>query len=103
MLACIIPMSKAGGAEIVTIEGLSDDPKATYVQRAFVEADAIQCGFCTPGLITTIFDYIEGGGKNEREEIKKALSGNLCRCTGYSKVIEAVELAYKYKYDDTQD
>lgn len=97
MLACLIPVIKADGAEIVTIEGLGNGQIPNYVQRAFIDADAIQCGFCTPGLVMSVFDYVEKGGANNREEIKKAISGNLCRCTGYSKVIEAVELAFKYK------
>ncbi len=99
VLACLTPMVRVEGCEITTIEGLGGK-ETDYVQRAFVDADAIQCGFCTPGLILSVYDYVETGGKNDREEIKKTISGNLCRCTGYTKVIDAVVLAIKYKNEN---
>ncbi|KKT42449.1 MAG: hypothetical protein UW64_C0004G0004 [Microgenomates group bacterium GW2011_GWC1_44_37] len=102
-LACLIPAIRIDGKSIVTIEGLGDGSIPNYVQRAFVDADAIQCGFCTPGLIMAVFDYIEKGGSPKKERVKKALSGNLCRCTGYTKVIEAVELAIKYRNENNQN
>lgn len=94
-LACLIPAIKLNGADILTLEGINDGGVPNYLQQAFVDADAIQCGFCTSGLLMSAYHYIENGGEDDIEEIKKALSGNLCRCTGYVKVIEAVRLAIK--------
>lgn len=101
MLACLIPAVKIAGSEITTIEGLVDEGVPNYVQRAFIDADAVQCGFCTPGLVMSVYNYIEGGGKNSKADIAHALSGNLCRCTGYTKVIEAVGLAFRYKDENS--
>jgi len=99
-LACITPVIRAANKEIITIESLSKSGVPNFIQKAFIDADAIQCGFCTPGLIMTVKKYIDKGGTNDREEIKKVISGNLCRCTGYTKIIDAVELAFKYKDED---
>lgn len=96
-LACLIPAIRLGGADIVTLEGINNGGVPNYLQKAFIDTDAIQCGFCTSGLIMSAYHYIENGGRDDPEEIKKALSGNLCRCTGYVKVIEAVRLAIKYR------
>lgn len=101
MLACLIPAIRIEGAEITTIEGLGNGNLPNYVQRAFIDADAVQCGFCTPGFVTSVFDYVENGGSCDIQEIKDAISGNLCRCTGYTKVIEAVQLAIKYKHGNS--
>lgn len=100
VLACLTPIIRVDGSQVTTIEGLAG-AEANYVQRAFVDADAIQCGFCTPGLIMSVYDYIEGGGGSKKEEIKRAIAGNLCRCTGYTKVIDAVVMAIQYKNEDS--
>lgn len=100
MLACLISAIKMDGAKIKTIEGLGGGVP-NYVQRAFIDADAVQCGFCTPGYVISVFDYVENGGLSDRDEIAKAISGNLCRCTGYTKIIDAVELAIKYKNENS--
>lgn len=90
VLSCITPALRFDGAEITTIEGVSTGNELHLLQRKFVEKGAIQCGFCTPGMIVTALDYV---GKNPRagvDDIKEALSGNVCRCTGYKKIVEAV-------------
>jgi len=97
VLACLTPMIKVDGADVKTIEFLSRDGKLDYVQQAFIDVDAAQCGFCTSGFVMTIKDYIDNGGENNEEAIKKAISGNICRCTGYTSIINAVKLAFEYK------
>ena len=101
VLACLIPIIRVDGSQITTIEGMAG-AETSYVQRAFIDADAIQCGFCTPGLIMSVYDYIESGGGVKKEEIKKAIAGNFCRCTGFTKVIDAVVLAIQYRYENSQ-
>jgi carbon-monoxide dehydrogenase small subunit len=92
--ACKLPMSSVLGAEILTIEGLaSEDGTLHPIQQAFVDAGAIQCGFCTPGMVMTTYALLKKKSRPIREEIRRALSGNLCRCTGYIQIMDAVELA----------
>ncbi|PIR16823.1 MAG: xanthine dehydrogenase [Deltaproteobacteria bacterium CG11_big_fil_rev_8_21_14_0_20_49_13] len=80
---------------ILTIEGLAEGNELHPIQEAFIKADAIQCGFCTPGMVLATKALLDKSPKPSREEIKKALQGNLCRCTGYQQIFEAVELAAK--------
>jgi len=80
---------------ILTIEGLAKDGKLHPIQEAFIEAGAIQCGFCTPGMVLSTKALLDKNTNPSRDEIKKALQGNLCRCTGYQQIFEAVELASK--------
>lgn len=87
--ACLVPAGQAEGHDVVTVEGLDFG----VVQRAFLDAGAVQCGFCTPGLIVTVHDLLESTARPTDEQIREALAGNLCRCTGYEKIIEAVRLA----------
>lgn len=91
--SCLLLSSQLAGREVVTIEGLASEGKLHPVQEAFVEAGAVQCGFCTPGLVLSAVALLERSGDPSREEIRSALAGNLCRCTGYEKIVEAVELA----------
>lgn len=91
VLSCLILAVEAQSKSITTIEGLMKDNKPDPVQEAFVSHGAIQCGFCTPGSIMSAKALLERNPKPSREEIREALSGNLCRCTGYKKIIEAVE------------
>jgi carbon-monoxide dehydrogenase small subunit len=84
---------QADGHEIVTVEGLAENGELHRVQAAFVEAGAVQCGFCTPGLVVATVDLLAHNPKPSDDEIREALSGNLCRCTGYSKIFDAVRLA----------
>jgi len=91
--SCVVPLSKAAGKSVLTIEGV-ESPEGTLhpLQQAFIDAGAIQCGFCTPGMIMKGLDLLTKNPHPSREEIRKAFSGNLCRCTGYQQIIDAVEL-----------
>ena len=91
--SCLVAAGQAEGREIVTVEGLRDDEQLHPVQQAFVEAGAIQCGFCTPGLVVATHDLLERSEHPSDPEIREALAGNLCRCTGYEKILDAVHLA----------
>jgi len=97
--ACLVLAAQADGAEVVTIEGLSRNGVLHPVQRAFVEAGGVQCGFCTPGLIMATVAFLERwrqaghGVPPDEAAIREALAGNLCRCTGYSKIIQALQQA----------
>jgi carbon-monoxide dehydrogenase small subunit len=91
--SCLMLAAQADGCEILTIEGLSQRDKLHPIQEAFVEAGAIQCGFCTPGMVMSTFALLKDKPKPSEANIKKGLAGNLCRCTGYQKIFEAVQLA----------
>jgi aerobic carbon-monoxide dehydrogenase small subunit len=91
--ACLVAAGQAEGRDIVTVEGLRGDEDLHPVQQAFVEAGAVQCGFCTPGLIVAAHDLLERSEHPSDPEIREALAGNLCRCTGYEKILDAVNLA----------
>ncbi|PSP60129.1 carbon monoxide dehydrogenase [Halobacteriales archaeon SW_10_66_29] len=90
--ACTVLAVQADGAEITTIEGLSDDGDHP-LQESFQEEHGLQCGYCTPGMIMTAADYLEDEPDPDREEIREALEGNICRCTGYQNIVNAVESA----------
>ena len=91
--ACLVLAAQADGHEVVTVEGLAEDGKLHRVQQAFVDAGAVQCGFCTPGLVVATADLLRRSPDPSDDEIREALSGNLCRCTGYVKIFDAVRLA----------
>ena len=91
--ACLVLAAQADGHEVVTVEGLRRGEELHAVQQAFVEAGAVQCGFCTPGLVVATVDLLARIPNPSEDEIREALSGNLCRCTGYAKIFEAVRLA----------
>ena len=91
--ACLILAAQAAGHEVVTVEGLAEDGELHRVQRAFVDAGAVQCGFCTPGLVVATADLLARTSDPTDDEIREALSGNLCRCTGYAKIFDAVRMA----------
>jgi carbon-monoxide dehydrogenase small subunit len=91
--ACLVLAAQADGHDIVTVEGLGDGDGLHPVQDAFVETGAVQCGFCTPGLVVATAALLERNPDPTDDEIREALSGNLCRCTGYQKIFDAVRLA----------
>ncbi len=91
--ACLVLAAQADGHDVVTVEGLAAGDELHPVQEAFVETGAVQCGFCTPGLVMAAADLIARVPDPSDDEIREALSGNLCRCTGYAKIFEAVRLA----------
>ena len=91
--SCLVAAGQAEGREIVTVEGLADDGEPHPVQQAFVEAGAVQCGFYTPGLLVATHDLLDRTESPSDPEIREALAGNLCRCTGYEKILDAVHLA----------
>ena len=89
--SCLVLAMQAQGREVITIEGLAQGAELHPLQQAFVDAGAIQCGFCTPGMILSAKALLDHTPQPTREEITKGLSGNLCRCTGYEKIVEAVQ------------
>ena len=91
--ACLVAAGQAQDREVTTVEGLADGYVLDPVQEAFVEAGAVQCGFCTPGLVVQAHDLLDRVPNPSDPEIREALAGNLCRCTGYEKILDAVRLA----------
>jgi carbon-monoxide dehydrogenase small subunit len=90
---CLVLARQSEGREVVTVEGLADGERLHPVQEAFVETGAVQCGFCTPGLVVAAHDLLRRNASPSDGEIREALAGNLCRCTGYEKILDAVRLA----------
>jgi carbon-monoxide dehydrogenase small subunit len=91
--SCLVLAAQAHGHEVVTVEGVGEDGQLHRVQEAFVETGAVQCGFCTPGLVVAAVDLLAHTPQPTDDEIREALSGNLCRCTGYAKILDAVRQA----------
>lgn len=91
--ACLVAAGQANGRRVGTVEGLATDAGLHPVQEAFLEAGAVQCGFCTPGLIVAVHDLLAHNPAPSDEDVREALAGNLCRCTGYEKILDAVRLA----------
>ena len=91
--SCLVLAAQADGHDVVTVEGLAEDGRLHRVQEAFAETGAVQCGFCTPGFVVAAADLLEHHADPSDDEIREALSGNLCRCTGYAKIFDAVRLA----------
>jgi carbon-monoxide dehydrogenase small subunit len=91
--ACLVLAAQADGHDVTTVEGLATDDGLHLVQQAFVDAGAVQCGFCTPGLVVATADLLRRNPDPSEDEIREALSGNLCRCTGYAKIFDAVRAA----------
>jgi len=91
--SCLVPAVAVHGSRITTLEGILETPENMRIKRALEEAGAVQCGFCTPGIVLAIYTYLKNGGTADDTSIRKYLAGNLCRCTGYNMIIEAVKLA----------
>ncbi|MGH3948269.1 MAG: (2Fe-2S)-binding protein [Pseudonocardiaceae bacterium] len=91
--SCLVAAGQVHDREVVTVEGLADEERLDPVQQAYVETGAVQCGFCTPGLIVATHDLLQREENPSDPEIREALAGNLCRCTGYEKILDAVRLA----------
>lgn len=92
-LSCLMLAAQLANRVVITVEGVADGDSLHIVQQAFVDCGAIQCGFCTPGMVLAALDLLQRTPQPTREEIRAGLSGNLCRCTGYQKIVDAVETA----------
>ena len=93
--SCLVPICQLDGARIVTVEGLARDGRLDPLQQAFLETGGAQCGICTPGMLIAARALLDLNARPTRDEIKEAIAGNLCRCTGYVKIIDAIEQAAK--------
>ena len=91
--SCVVLGADAAGAKIITVEGLAEDDRLHPVQQAFIDTGAVQCGYCTPGFIISVKALLDRSKKPTPEDIEEAVSGNICRCTGYAKIVDAIEVA----------
>jgi aerobic carbon-monoxide dehydrogenase small subunit len=91
--ACLVPVSQAAGAAVLTVEGLAPQGTLGVLQQAFLETGGAQCGICTPGMLVAGAAFLESGAPPTEDHIREAIAGNLCRCTGYTKIIDAIALA----------
>jgi carbon-monoxide dehydrogenase small subunit len=91
--SCLILAEQIAGSEIITIEGIAEDDKLHPLQENFIKAGAIQCGFCTPGMVISSYELLSSKPNPTEDEIKEAIAGNLCRCTGYKQIIDAVKIS----------
>jgi aerobic carbon-monoxide dehydrogenase small subunit len=91
--SCLVPVCQVEGASVLTVEGLAPQGELAPLQRAFLEQGGAQCGICTPGMLMAARAYLDQGGGSDHDDIREAIAGNLCRCTGYTKIIEAIAVA----------
>ena len=91
--ACLVPVSQVRGAAVATVEGLAPDGDLSVLQQAFLQTGGAQCGICTPGMLMAAEAFLASGAEASDENIREAIAGNLCRCTGYTKIIDAIALA----------
>ena len=91
--SCLVPVCQVEGAQILTVEGVARGAELSRLQRAFVERGAAQCGICTPGMILAAHGFLQSGLPATNENVREAIAGNLCRCTGYAKIVEAIQEA----------
>ena len=101
--SCMVMAFQADGSEILTIEGLGNEDNLHPIQKAFIEVGAVQCGYCTPGMILSVKSLLDKNPHPSRDEIREGISGNLCRCTGYNKIVDAAELAINYMEEGRDD
>ena len=87
---CLMLAVQADGAQVTTVEGLADSGRGAALRQAFTNRNALQCGYCTPGMLASALEYLEGGGASDRAAVREHLSGNYCRCTGYQSIVDAV-------------
>ena len=97
--ACLVPVSQAAGTQVRTIEGLAEPGTLGVLQQAFLETGGAQCGICTPGMLMAGEAFLSSGAEPTEDAIREAIAGNLCRCTGYTKIIEAIALAAERRSD----
>ena len=90
MRGCLMLAAQADGKEITTIEGLAENGQSAQLQAAFTKHNALQCGFCTPGMLASALGYVNAGGSADRDTIRQHISGNYCRCTGYQSIVNAI-------------
>lgn len=93
--SCLVPLANVIGREVITIEGLRNTEEYKVIEEALLDAGSVQCGFCTPGFVMAIYALLKSNPQPDDEEIRKAISGNLCRCTGYQMIIDGIKLAAK--------
>ena len=93
VVSCLIPAAKADGAEVLTVEGVAGEAQLHPIQQAFLDEGAVQCGYCTAGMVLSAKALLDENPAPTAEEVKRGISGNLCRCTGYTKIIRAVQVA----------
>ena len=93
VVSCLLPAMKAQGRKVETVEGLAAEGKLHPLQQAFIDCGAVQCGYCTPGMLMSAKALLDENPSPSEEEIREAISGNLCRCTGYQKIVEAIKAA----------
>jgi carbon-monoxide dehydrogenase small subunit len=91
--SCLVPVCQASGTSVRTVEGMADGERLNALQAAFLETGGAQCGICTPGMLMAAEAYLAAGGSTDEDSIREAIAGNLCRCTGYTKIIDAIALA----------
>ena len=101
--SCITPITDVAGKEVITIEGLARNGKLSPVQKAFVEHDALQCGFCTPGMVLAGEALLAENSRPSRLEIRTAIAGNLCRCTGYQQIVDAIQITAQKRLEKKTD
>ena len=97
--SCLVPLSQCAGTRVETVEGLAPSGRLNALQRAFLETGGAQCGICTPGMLMAGEAFLASGGEPTEDAIREAIAGNLCRCTGYTKIVEAIALAATRKGD----
>ncbi|MDR7855632.1 2Fe-2S iron-sulfur cluster-binding protein [Tissierella sp.] len=100
--SCLVMAFQANGSNITTIEGMEKDGKLHPIQQAYIDAGAVQCGFCIPGMVLSTKALLDKNSHPNRDEIREGISGNLCRCTGYNKMLDATEMAIKYMEEEKE-